>query len=55
MSRSPQEVYHAGRAAESDDRARKVFGDGMHGRSRDINQGGLSGVRLRTRQESEHS
>ncbi|MFZ0927408.1 MAG: hypothetical protein WAN11_02335 [Syntrophobacteraceae bacterium] len=29
----------------SDDRARQVFGDGMHGRSYDVNQGDLSGKR----------
>ncbi len=31
----------------SDGRARQVFGDGMHGRLRDVNQGDL----LRTRRE----
>lgn len=46
LSRSSQEVCHAGRAAESDDRARMVLGDRMHGRSCDINQGDLPGVRL---------
>jgi len=30
----------------SDDRARQVFGDGMHGSSYDVNQGDLSGIRL---------
>ena len=30
----------------SDDRAREVVGDGMHGSSRDVNQGDLSGKRL---------
>jgi hypothetical protein len=29
----------------SDDRARQVFGDGMHGSSCDVNQGDLSGKR----------
>jgi len=30
----------------NDDRARKVFGDGMHGSSCEVNQGDLSGERL---------
>jgi hypothetical protein len=30
----------------SDDRAREVFGDGMHGSSCDVNQGDLLGTRL---------
>jgi hypothetical protein len=30
----------------SDDRARQVFGDGMHGSSCHVNQGDLSGERL---------
>jgi len=38
-------AHHAGRAAESDDGARQVFGDGMQGRSRNVNQGDLSVIR----------
>ena len=45
------------RETKSDGRARQVFGDGMHGRSCDVNQGDLlcceGSVEL-CRQESEH-
>lgn len=34
-----------GEQHRSDDRARQVFGDGMYGRSCDVNQGDLSGTR----------
>jgi hypothetical protein len=34
-----------GEQRRSDDRARRVFGDGMHGRLRRVNRGDLSGSR----------
>ncbi len=38
-------VCHAGRAAESDGRGRRVVGGGMCGRLRHVKQGDLSGTR----------
>ena len=40
-----QGAHHAGRAAESGDGARQVFGDGMQGSLRHVNQGDLSAIR----------
>jgi len=40
-----QESVTLGGQRRSDGRARQVFGDGMHGRSRGVNQGDLFGRR----------
>jgi hypothetical protein len=40
-----REPVTLGGQRRSDGRARQVFGDGMHGRSRDVKQGDLSGKR----------
>ena len=45
QSRSGKSVTLGGQRV-SDDRARQVFGDGMHGSSCDVNQGDLPGERL---------
>jgi len=42
----PGKPVTLGEQQKSDDRARQVFGDGMHGRSCDVNQGDLSGAGL---------
>ncbi len=42
----PRKPVTLGGQRISDDRARKVFGDGMHGSSCDVNQGDLSGKGL---------
>ncbi len=42
--REPGKPVTLGGQRRSDDRARQVFGDGMDGRSCDVNQGDLSGA-----------